>query len=456
AVSGMFYPAEPAKLREMINGFLTKVPSEDIKGELKGLIVPHAGYEFSGGVAAFAYKPLAGKTFDSVIILGLSHRVAFEGISVCKRDFATPLGIVRVNQELADKIISHSNDIKFDMLPHLYEHSIEVEIPFLQVSLGNFSFVPVLMRNMNLSYCQVLADAIYGAINGKNVLVVASSDMSHYHDYNTAVKIDKFTLDLIKENKIEELGRAIEESKAELCGSGPVITLMLLMKKIGADKIKILKYANSGDATSDYSKVVGYTAVAFSSSDKDKEEKEQLSKEARKELLDIARRSIEIFLKYNKIPEIKIKHPELMQGRGAFVTLKKNGRLRGCIGNFEPAPLYLQAQNMAISAATRDRRFVSMNLAELKDIEIEISVLSPMKEVYSVDEIIAGRHGIYVKYGPNNGCYLPQVALEAGWTSEELVRSCFLEKAGLPEDMWEKGARVFTFTAEVFSEKEKL
>jgi len=128
--------------------------------------------------------------------------------------------------------------------------------------------------------------------------------------------------------------------------------------------------------------------------------------------------------------------------------------LRGCIGNFAPAPLYLQVEEMAISAATRDPRFVQVSPSELKDIEIEISVLSPMKEVYSVDEIIAGRHGIYVKYGPRSGCYLPQVALEAGWTSDELVRSCFLDKAGLPEDMWEKGGQVFTFTAEVFSEKE--
>lgn len=486
AVSEIFYPGEPERLRLMIKNFLDKAEPPSIEGELKGLIVPHAGYEYSGQVAAFAFKLLKNKGFDSVIILGPSHRLYFDGAAVYNiGDFLTPLGIVPVDKELAKKFILANDKIKLDISAHKYEHSIEVELPFLQVvldkftpvensSLTGFSFVPILMSNMSFANCQMLAGVISQAIKGKRVLVIASSDMSHYHDYQTAKTMDNSTLKLIEENRIEELSRALEEGRLELCGAGPVITLMLIMKEAGADRINILNYANSGDVTFDFNRVVGYSAVSFSTPAPIKQEAEKekinpvrkkglsngvnssfLDDETKKELLHIARKTLEIYLREKKTPEIKTKNPILLEERGAFVTLKKKDQLRGCIGNFLEEPLYLQVPGVAISSAVNDQRFPPVRPEELKDIEIEISVLSPMKRINSLDELVLGKHGIYVRYGDRNGCYLPQVATETGWTKEEFLKHCFMEKARLPADAWEKGAEVSVFTAEVFAESDK-
>jgi len=461
AVSGTFYPSEPAKLKTMVEDFLNKANPPPQEGELKGLVVPHAGYVYSGQVAAFAFKLLEKKRFDTVIILGPSHRVYFDGAVVYNiGDFLTPLGVASVDKKLAGKIVSANAKIKIDTAAHRYEHSIEVQLPFLQTVLSEFNFVPILMSNMNLANCQMLAKTISAIIKDKKTLVIASSDMSHYHDYQTAKAIDAVTLKLIEENKVEELNRALDEGKSELCGGGSVVTLMLIMKELGADKIKVLSYANSGDTTFDFNRVVGYCAVSFSSSHPsgqavgEKQGSSALTPEDKKMLLGMARQTLEIFLKERKIPEFKAEGPLLLEKRGAFVTLKKKDGLRGCVGNFAEEPLYIQIPQVAVSSAINDFRFMQVSSDELKDIKIEISILSPMKEVNSLNDIMLGKHGIYVKAGHRTGCFLPQVAQETGWTKEEFLRHCFTDKAGLPPDAWEKGAQVFVFTAEVFSEED--
>ncbi|MFN7170046.1 MAG: AmmeMemoRadiSam system protein B [Candidatus Omnitrophota bacterium] len=447
AVSGLFYPANPEELHKLVSGFLEKAEAEKIEGEIRGLIVPHAGYEYSGGVAAYAYKLLKDKNFDTVVILGPSHRVFIvEASTYNSGDFLTPLGLIPVDRELVNKLIS--SEIKPIMEAHRDEHSIEVQLPFLQVVLKEFRIIPILVNTIEITQCKTIAQKIAEVIRDKNFLVIASTDLSHYHSSQTAREMDNFTLGLIEKNKPEELGKSLKDGTAELCGGGAVLTFMLLMRELGIDKIKILKYAHSGEVNFDFSRVVGYAAVAFS-----KEEKLFLNREERKELLKIARKTLEAYLSERKIPEFKIENPSLLEKGGVFVTLKKKGRLRGCVGNFEPLPLYLQVQKVAISSALNDFRFLPVRLEELKDIEIEISILSPLREIKSLDELELGKHGIYVTNGMQSGVFLPQVALETGWSKEEFLRNCFVEKAKLPPDAWEKGAKVFVFTAEVFSEE---
>ncbi|MCM8765431.1 MAG: AmmeMemoRadiSam system protein B [Candidatus Omnitrophica bacterium] len=448
AVSGLFYPREPEKLEKMIKGFLEEAQVPIIEGEIRGLIVPHAGYEYSGRVAAYAYKLLKDKKFDTVIILGPSHRVFIQEASLYNLGgFLTPLGIVSLDRDLIEELTSP--EIKPHIEAHRYEHSLEVQLPFLQVVLREFKIVPILINNVETHFCKLVAKKIAEKIKDKNFLVIASTDLSHYHNYQTAENMDKFTLGLIEKNRIEELAESLKKGASELCGAGAVLTFMLLMQELGIDKIKVLKYSHSGEVNFDFSRVVGYSAIAFY-----KEKRDFLSEEVKKELLKIARKTLEVYLKEKRIPEFKIENPSLLEKRGAFVTLKKKGILRGCIGNFEPLPLYLQIQKVALSSALNDFRFLPVRFEELKDIGIEISILSPMREIKSLEELELGKHGIYVTDGLRSGVFLPQVARETGWSKEEFLRNCFLEKAGLPPEAWGKTAKVFVFTAEVFSEKE--
>ncbi|MCM8783979.1 MAG: AmmeMemoRadiSam system protein B [Candidatus Omnitrophica bacterium] len=448
-VSGLFYPANSEKLRATIESFLNKVQTPLIEGEIRGLIAPHAGYEYSGEVAAFSYKLLQNKKFDTVVILAPSHGVFIEKAKVFdKGDFLTPLGLVPIDKELINKLISL--EITRDTQAHKYEHAIEVQLPFLQVVLKEFKIVPILINTLELGECKKIAQRIAPAIRDKNFLILASTDLSHYHNYQTARDMDNFTLSLIEQNRSIDLEKALKNGTAELCGGGAVLTLMFLMRELGMDRIKVLKYANSGDTSFDFSRVVGYASVVFY-----REKGAFLSNEAKKELLKIARETLEVYLKEGKIPEFKVENPFLLEKRGAFVTLKKKDSLRGCIGNFEPLPLYSQIQRVSLSSALNDPRFPAVRPEELKDIEIEISILSPTQEIKSLDELELGKHGIYVTDGLRSGVFLPQVALETGWSKEEFLRNCFVEKAGLPPDAWEKGTKVFVFTAEVFSESDR-
>jgi hypothetical protein len=261
-VAGSFYPSAPEALSRQIKQFLEKVPPVRIPGEIKVIIAPHAGYIFSGQVAAHAYKTVQGKKFDLVVVLALSHRLSFAGAAVYDGDFfQTPLGDVPVDGTKIKALISSSKyfavNEKADALP---EHSLEVQIPFLQVALGNFKLVPLTVSQYNLEVAAEMAEALYKTVGPENVLVVASTDFSHFYPAAVAEKMDQAALDLIAAGNYKELFN----SNAELCGLGPVVVAMMYAEKAGARNIKVLSYAHSGQVTGDNSEVVGYGAVAFS------------------------------------------------------------------------------------------------------------------------------------------------------------------------------------------------
>ena len=460
-VAGEFYPEDKIQLSALIDNFLEKASLPEVKGEVIALIVPHAGYQFSGEVAAHAFKTLEGEQVDTVIIVGNSHHERFDGVSVFPKGvYKIPLGEVEIDSDLAQRIIQESDRIFFRESAHQLEHSIEVEIPFLQKTLKHFKIVPILFGNSQKDDWKILGDAILKHIKGKNVILIASSDLSHYPPYEVAKYADKKTIDAILTGDIEHFEKTIQELQQEnlpnavtfACGSDAIKTVMYVARQLGASEIKLLKYANSGDSTGDKNRVVGYSAIGFFAERRD----HLLNKKEQERLLQIARESVETYIKEGKIPEFSEDNPMLNQKLGAFVTIKKYGKLRGCIGEFSPTkePLYKVVSKMAIAAATKDIRFSPVKEEELDELEYEVSVLSEPQKIDNWRKIELGKHGVIIRQSLNQGVFLPQVADETGWSLEKFLSELCFQKAGLPPDCYkDKNTEIYTFTAKVFSEE---
>ncbi len=462
AVSGTFYPDRPDILSRDVKKYIENAKKEKIEGEVIALISPHAGYMYSGQVAAYAYKLIEGKAFDTVIVVAPSHRALFKGVSLYDRGgYRTPLGVVPINAELSKKIMDKRKEVQFILEAHSQEHSLEVQIPFLQVVLKSFKLIPMVMEPYwNWETCQNLGAAIAEIVKGENILLVASSDLSHFHPYEKAVELDKIVLSHIERFDPEGLNRDLRQNRCEACGGGPIVSIMLAAKALGANKGKVLKYLNSGDVVSDRSRVVGYGAAVFYKTaggvEKMKEEKRVgvdlgLNEEDKKTLHHIAKTVIRNKVKGKPVLEFKIDSPILKENRGAFVTIHKKGELRGCIGYIEGrGPLHKTIEELAEAAAFRDPRFKPVTEKELPDLGIEISVLTPLRKITDAREIEVGKHGIYIKKGWYSGLLLPQVATEYGWDRQTfLEHTC--QKAGLPSNAWkDKNTEIYIFSADIF------
>ena len=459
-IAGSWYPGDPDRLTKDIKGYLKQVPEHTIGGEIIALISPHAGYMYSGQVAAHAYKLLEGKKYDIVVIVAPSHRAYFKGASVYPTGgYRTPLGIVPIAEEITDALMKKSPLIDAIPQAHAQEHSLEIQLPFLQVVLKDFRLVPIVMGEQDLRICNELSAVIADVIKGKNALVIASTDLSHFHTYDEAVALDRKFLQQVDAFDHEGLDKALRAGECEACGAGPVVAVMLAAQALGANKSEVLNYANSGDVTGDHSRVVGYmAAVLYRNPGSQKAHTEEkvgvdlgLSEEEKKTLHEIAHTVIWNKASGKEVPEFKITSERLQELRGAFVTINKKGALRGCIGHIKGVkPLYRSVEEMAAAAAFQDPRFSPVTEKELKDLDIEISVLTPFKQITDVSEIEVGKHGIYMERGFYSGLLLPQVATEYGWD-----RNTFLEhtcrKAGLPPDAWkEKDTKIYIFSADIF------
>jgi AmmeMemoRadiSam system protein B/AmmeMemoRadiSam system protein A len=459
-IAGSWYPGDPARLTKDIKGYLKQVPAHKIEGELIALISPHAGYMYSGQVAAHAYKLLEGKGYDIVVIVAPSHRTYFKGASVYpKGGYRTPLGIVPIAEEITEALMKKSPLIDSIPQAHAQEHSLEIQLPFLQVVLKDFRLVPIVMGEQDLPMCKELSAAIADVIKGKHALMIASTDLSHFHTYNEAVALDQKVVEHVGAFDPGGLSKALKQGECEACGGGPVVAVMLAAQTLGADKSEVLNYANSGDVTGDHSSVVGYMAAVLyrgtGSSRAYKKEKVGidlgLSEEEKKTLHEIAHTVIWNKASGKKVPEFNITSERLKEFRGAFVTINKKGSLRGCIGQIKGVkPLYKSVEEMAEAAAFQDPRFPPVTKKELKDLEIEISVLTPFEQITDVNKIEVGKHGLYIERGFYSGLLLPQVATEYGWDSKTFLdHTC--RKAGLPTDAWkDKETRIYIFSADIF------
>ena len=466
AVAGTFYPDKPEILQRDLSKYFENAKKEKLEGEIVALVSPHAGYTYSGQVAAYAYKLIEGKNFESVVVVAPSHHALFKGASLYDRGgYRTPLGVVPVDVDLSKKMMEKRKEIQFLPEAHRQEHSLEVQIPFLQVALKSFKLVPIVMEPYwSWETCQYLASAIAETVRGKKVLLVASTDLSHFYSYNIAVELDRIFLNHIDRFDAEGLNRDLKGNRTEACGAGPVVTVMLAAKALGANRGKVLKYLNSGDVTGDRSRVVGYGAAVFyrtaEGKEKMKEEKREekkvgvdlgLSEQDKKTLHQIAKTVIENKARGKAVPEFKIESVILKENRGAFVTIQKKGQLRGCIGFIKGyEPLHKTVEKMAAEAAFRDPRFPPVKEKELPELDIEISVLTPLRKISDVNEIEVGKHGIYIIKGGWSGLLLPQVATEYGWNRQTfLEHTC--QKAGLPPNAWkEKDTEIYIFSADIF------
>ena len=455
AVADSFYSSNKEELSASILSALQNsntFPKENVNA----LIVPHAGYIFSGDVAAEAYATLHRK-YKNIFILGSSHSMNFDGASIYSvGNYTTPLGEVKVNHIIVSELMNSSKYFGFNPEAHKKEHTIEVQLPFLQTIYGDeLNIIPIIIATSNINTIKAISEALQPYFNDENLFVI-SSDLSHYPSYEHANDVDRQTLDSIKNGSakefIEKLAKNEESNITQLqtsaCGWSSILTLLYLTQNAHY-KYELLKYKNSGDTSfGDKKRVVGYSALRVFKQKSDfflnETDKKELREIAKLSLYEATINNKKVLIDESRLPS-KLKEP-----LGAFVTLYKNKKLRGCIGTFEPdEPLYKVVMDMAVASAKFDNRFQEVTPDELKDIEIEISVLTPRKKINSLDEIVLGRHGIYIQKGVKNGTFLPHVASQMNWSVEEFVGNCAKEKAGISFDGY-KDAEIFTFEAIVF------
>lgn len=457
AFTGQYYSQDKEELIQEINSFLEKAKSIEIKGEIKGLIVPHAGYRFSGLGAASAFKLIKNKGIEKVILLGCSHNKYSKGAIIDGNDiWENPLGQVKIDNDLREEFLKESNLFQVDSGIHKIEHSLEVEIPFLQAVLGDFRLLPILISHELSNQEREKIGGLLAKYIDDKTLIVASSDMSHYPDYEKANYIDKKIIDSILTGKNSALRETVKEIENEeisnlsvcLCAQKAIEVFMEAMKEIQASNIDLLDYYNSGDVEiGDKSRVVGYGSFAFFQ----KEQELVFNQKQRQKLLEIAETSVENYILKGELSDFQVEDELLNKEMGAFVTLKKDNQLRGCIGVFESKiPLCQVVSQMAVAAAVKDNRFYPVHENELEDLEYEISVLSPLKKVKNWEEIEIGKHGVKIEKGNNSGVFLPQVAVENNWDLEQFMNELCLHKAGLEKDCWKKDdVDIYIFTAEI-------
>lgn len=463
-LAGTWYPAEAERLATALDLYFKEadVPS----GKKVGVIVsPHAGYDFSASVAAYGYKAAASPSVRTVILLAPTHHFSFKGASVWARGgFKTPLGVIAVDEVFSARLLA--SDKRFTFRKDVFagasgraENSVETQLPFIQRAFPGAKIVPVIFGfPPEPEALRKMAEVLASLVAGRNdVMLVVSVDQSHFHPDTEARMIDQTGLDAIRKMDVEAFWNGHVEGVMEVDGFHVVAAAMLYAKALGYDQADVLKYATSAEKTKDPLSVVGYAAVIFYRHLSTGKEKTAvlLSEAEKRRLLNIARVAVDTFVRTGKVPDIRETDTRLLKEEGAFVTLKKNGQLRGCIGNIlGQGPLYLTVRDMAVAAA-EDPRFEPVSVAELNMIDIEVSVLSTPVKVKSIDEIELEKHGVIVSKGnTKRGVFLPQVATETGWSKEKFLSELCAQKAGLSPDAWKGSSVTFdVFTADVFGEK---
>ena len=470
--AGQFYPADPSLLSKQIKVFFENAKPGKIEDAV-AIIVPHAGYIYSGQIDADAYNQVKQNKYDLVVVIGTNHTTAgFSGISIYpKGAFATPIGTAKIDNIAAGELLKDDSDVNTDLKVHAKEHSIEVQIPFIKYLFPEAKILPIIVGEPDIKMCNRFGKALASILKAKKALIVASSDLSHYPDFDDAVRTDNKTLKTIAgldpEKIVSEMKEQLESGIPQLvtcaCGEAPIIAAIATAKELGAGRASIISYSNSGYISAgSIDRVVGYGAVVISKGDYVKpldvdsivtDDSYKLNFSDKKALLLFARKTLEQYFSAQTLPLPRNMNSMLKVKRGCFVTLKKKGDLRGCIGHMSgDVPLCTVVGAMALQAAFNDNRFSPLTQDELSEVEIEISVLTPFKKINSADDIVLGRDGVIVKKGGRQAVFLPQVATETGWSKEVFLNQlCY--KAGLNSGDW-KSSELFTFQADVFSETE--
>ena len=474
AVAGKFYPESPAALRSAVEKYLRDAVAPQVSRPI-AIVVPHAGYIYSGQICADGFNQVRAGSYDTVVILGTNHTSpGFDKIALYPGDgFQTPLGIAETDGEIIAALLKADPDCVADQAVHREEHSVEVEVPFIQVLFPKAKIIPVIVGTPDLGMCTRFGSILAGILKGRRALLVASSDLSHYPTATDASTVDRQTLAAIASLDPVAVQKAIKQQMSRevpnlvtcACGEAPILAAMVAAKSLGARSGRIVSYANSGDVTvGDRSRVVGYGAVVFSADGAASisaspatvkaSSEPVLTIDDKKTLLAFARETLARFFESQTLPMPRGLSPAAQVPRGIFVTLKKHGQLRGCVGQFQSdTPLSTLVGAMALAAAFQDNRFPQLRQEELPKIDIEISVLTPLQPISGADKIIVGRDGVRLTKEGSTAVFLPQVAPEQGWGRKELLEN-LCRKAGLFGECWQQGTKLSTFQAIVFGEED--
>ncbi len=476
-VAGQFYPDQASELAPMVEFYLgAPRPGGEPP---QALVVPHAGYPFSGRVAGAGFREVAGSDIRVVILVGLAHRYPVVAAAIDPSgSFETPFGPVEVDTATAQRLLASTSLIQAQPEAFAGEHSVEVELPFLQKALSSFKIVPMLMQDPDLEEAKIIGGALAAAVRdnearGVRTLLVASTDLSHFPRDVDARRSDEAVLKhiaavdpegLFQEAKAQ-LAKEISNLETAICGQAGTLAVLYAARALGATSGRIVDRATSADALSgDMERVVGYGAVAIDRPRAEASAKAQpgtaqaagpMTAEQEAKLLADARRSLAEFLKAGTPPAFEPSdEPALREPAAVFVTLKKNGDLRGCIGTTVPTmPLEEAVRQYAIAAGTQDPRFPRVTSEELEALSLEISILSPPHRVSGPGEIRPGEDGVVLIRGEQSGLFLPQVWHETGWAIEQFLSELAGQKAGLPPDAWKDPAtQLYTFTVHAFED----
>jgi len=458
--AGQFYPADANQLSLQIKHFLSKPATISTTPQL--ILVPHAGIDYCGQTAAYAYKALINSHIKNVILIGPSHHALFSGIAIDDSDFwQTPLGQVAANHSFARQLIS-PHQISFNSALHRSEHSLEVQLPFLQTVLKNFTIIPILIGQTDQDSLKLLATNISPLLNDSNLIII-SSDLSHYPDQTTANTVDHRTIDSIltidpslfnqSQNSLHHTFPAIDTFA---CGRQPIQVGLLVAQQLNLSG-QLLNYTNSAQTGGDSNRVVGYAAIVFHHilPKTSQDSSTQIKISHQKILLNWSQQVLINFVNHQKVCQDKSPSTVFNQKRGVFVTLYKQSQLRGCIGNFNAnQSIWKQVTDMTISAASQDSRFSPVCPSELDQLTIEISILSPLKQVSSWQDIDLSRHGVYLDFHGHTGTFLPQVAQQTNWSKQEFLSQLCSQKMNLPSDCYlDPDTKIFTYTAQILADK---
>jgi len=480
-VAGEFYPADPTELKTLIDSYIKAAEeSKELKDrDLVALVSPHAGYPYSGPVAGWSYRQLQGRKVAVAVILSLSHHQADTRAGLLDKDgYRTPLGVLKIDRDLVKRLATRANAFKINEEIFMGEHSLEVQLPFLQEALPDVRIVPIIVPTHDPETLAAVGAALFEELGKrKDVVFIGSTDLSHYFPYDDAVKYDTASLKRILDLDVPAIA-AIQGAEG-ICGSAPVMSVINFFRQYPADQRKVTKlmYKNSGDTTGDKSRgVVGYGSVAFSlapgvrtdeggsapapapaSATAEEESyrraKEVFTKEERDTLMGIAKATVNAAVHGKSYTPLEPKSEKLKAMGAAFVTLKIDGELRGCIGHvIARMPLYKTVAEVGRLAALEDPRFNPVTPEELSKLSYEISVLTAPQPVKSVEDIVVGRDGLIMTKGYLSGLLLPQVPGEFGWDRNQFLdHTC--RKAGMSMGCWrESGIEIQSFQALVWGE----
>jgi AmmeMemoRadiSam system protein B/AmmeMemoRadiSam system protein A len=416
AVAGQFYPDSAAELRAMVKSFIDEKAEKE---DAVGLVVPHAGYIYSGAVTGAVISRIKFK--DTFIIIGPNHTGRGQPLSIMTAGiWKTPLGEVQIDTELADKLASTSAYLKADTAAHVFEHSVEVQLPFLQYFRPDVKIVPIILAAGNIDIYADLGREIARALRElkKEAVILASSDMNHYESQGIGQKKDRQAIEAMLELNPAKLVHRVEEKNISMCGYAPAAVMLTAARELGAVKAELVKYQTSGDVSGDFNAVVGYAGIIV----------KRLSP-----LVNLAKEALETYVRDRKVLSPPQLTPEMKEKAGVFVCIKKGGELRGCIGTFEPCQDNVAAEIItnAISTATHDPRFEPVTASELKDLEYTVDVLTPPVRVSGKGDLDPHKYGVIVQSGYRRGLLLPDLE---GVDTVDYQIEVSRQKAGIDPD----------------------